>query len=283
MRPDQARELWSLIEHEMLGDERLFDEVDRPATAAPPWLDLCAWVAMQPHGLEASRRALERLQQCLKDLVATTGRYVWLDWQEHPYELLPRITALVFAGKGQVTDVPEPPGGCDPEVLNLRDRWVREAASRVQITPLAIAPLDRWQGPALAEPMSRRCSLRVLLVDAAGRGMVARLRLHLVDTHGAALRLVPEPGSALTPLTTVFSRALDDVSQFLRRTLNMPHAGLDDTAIAWDLGPLQQGMTSLHGNSAGAAFGLGALWLLRGTWPRPRRRAWRWAASRPRP
>ncbi|MFM7350111.1 MAG: hypothetical protein ACKO01_11605, partial [Erythrobacter sp.] len=230
----------------------------RPAGGTPPWLDACWFAAM--HGNPADR---ERLYAAANhaDLVITASQGRWVERPSHLFSLALDYIALA-AGRADA-GVPSASRGADAEVVAIRGAWLSQAAARLD---RASVP-DRWRfGPSVAK--ADTCRLLALLVgsdEAAGeRGVVATLNLWRLPLHGARLRFVAAPCSAITPIDREFQDALDDATTWLH-TVVEPSSSFDpqDTALAWDLLPRTQSLGGLKGNSAGAAIGLAALWLLR--------------------
>ena len=114
-------------------------------------------------------------------------------------------------------------------------------------------------------------TLPIMLVQGAAHGTlegcVAQLRLTLVHCPGASLHLLPSLAQASVPMVQSFTTSLATVTHLLRETV--PAAAAKDMALVWDLMPLNGGYHLLAGPSASAAFGLGALWLLRQDLPAP--------------
>jgi hypothetical protein len=230
----------------------------RPAGGTPLWLDACWFAAM--HGSADDRSRLYAAAGHADRLItAAHGR-----WEERPSHLfnLALDYAALAAGRADA-GAPSAARRADAEVVAFRGAWLGQAAARLD---QASAP-DRWRfGPSVAK--ADTCSLLALLVgsDEVGveHGVVATLNLWRVPLRGARLRFVAAPSSAVTPVDEDFQRALNDAATWLR-TVVQPSPAFDpeDTALAWDLVPRTQGLGGLKGASAGAAIGLGALWLLR--------------------
>ena len=231
--------------------------MQRHGPAHPEWLDLCRWAAL--NGQAADWAGLQRAARKLADLGALA------DWDESPQALVERATLQVLSGAGADVLLPGLPGGENDVTMNCRDAALRSAARRNDDT---VTDDTRWLPPG-HDSLRLSCELPVLLVNNAGAGIVASLRLTRVAAPGAYLRLVPAPAQAMTPLVVDFARALRRVTVWLRSVLTaVPGLPLQDLALAWDLTPLAGNGTargrlpSLSGDSAGAACALGALWLL---------------------
>lgn len=239
----------------------------RQTNAPPPWLALALQAARQPGTV-----ALDAVLDATPHLGALFEQD---DWLEPPASLLRRCALQVAHGwrnppgtDGLVPAMPaEFPAGACEATLALRDTWLANAAAR---SGTVMDGAQRWPLP-VEIPHPHQVQLPVLLLDPlqAGHGIVARIRLWRVPAADAALRLVPAPCSATLPQTRCFADALGTARHCILAMLGLDAEGplpspLQDQAIAWDLAAEQATLYALDGDSAGASFTLGALWLLRG-------------------
>ena len=246
---------------------------------APPWLDACA--GAKSHLPDASR------QQALLNCATQASPLYHRDpaderadpWAEPPAAQLARAGAVVMLALDGAINLPEPSPGLDLTTLGLRDAWLWAAAQALKDEP---NPSLHWQPPQAA-PHTADVQCPALLVTVARgalghwqpHGVHAIITMRAVHAPGACLRLVPAPRSACTAITRSFAVALADVRTWLWATLrhDVPALPLADLALAWDLhfarphGADEAGVSNLSGPSAGVAFGLAGLWLLRAAAP----------------
>ncbi|MBQ0942232.1 SUMF1/EgtB/PvdO family nonheme iron enzyme [Ideonella sp. 4Y16] len=238
----------------------------RQGTQPPALLDVARLAATH-----ADSAALDQLRLATNSLLHTFDGWTC---DEAPAALALRAVVQVLWGQGVETAPPDDLFTPHPAVAAIRDEWLRQA-SRIHHT-LDHHPALRWQAP-LNLGAQAQCELPVLLSGAGPhQGVVASLRLRLVQQADAHLALVPAPTSALLPMTPLFADTLRAVTRALRATLLPPPAGsalppLQHIAIAWDLAPAnpQVDMPLVDGNSAGAAYAVGALKLLQDAAPAP--------------
>jgi formylglycine-generating enzyme required for sulfatase activity len=236
----------------------------RPARgAAPPWLDVCLFAAES-----ADEQARRQLIAAVAQASPAPG------FVERQRDLADRAACHIMLARrpgGQVAPTAIPPlpprSPADERIVALRGRWVQQAAERAEPHGLHSDWAWRESAPAGA---SAACRMLALLVAGGEHGVLAELRLWRLPERGGGLRFVPIPASALCPLTPSFHKSLAQVTAWLQRQLR-PSGGDARTAaadptdhvLAWDLAPINTGLASLDGASAGAAFALGAAWLLR--------------------
>ena len=256
---DQAKDL--LCELPAMPEQKLLRLMARQGPAPVPWLDLCRFAAQG--GNAEDWRHLTQAPSRLEPLYAN------YDWYEQPSLLQVRAAQQILTAWGAVVPLPGPPGGPDDAAVSIREAWLRAAATAPDPEP----GRQRWLPPE-RDALRHACELPVLVVSHRQEGLLARLMLTRVHAPGAHLRLVPAPASCVTPLTPSFAQALCDVTDFLRGLLKGTNdVPVHDVALAWDLATVPgvrtdlQTMVSLSGDSAGATFALGALWLLRGAAP----------------
>lgn len=258
------------------------DEVSVPSRGAEdddvePWLE----TTQRRHGgppdwlrqVTSAARAgsAEHLSQLLVDGGYHLRNY-WrrrgAGWPESPDTLFRRaLLGIAMHLTRKVIDAlpPDPPDIEEARRVQLRGTWLEKAASRWA---------DDWGQPGgwpdqPVEPSGAQGSVRmtVLLVARHGgtgqdHGIPATLTLYRAAAPGARLALVAAPCSAVTPVGPDFQAGLVEVTAYLRQVVNDTRT--DDLAIAWDLCPVGDvPLASVDGNSASAAFALGALWLLR--------------------
>lgn len=173
--------------------------------------------------------------------------------------------ALVALGITEGIKLPDMSVHNDPyqHSTHIALRWLGQAAQRLSRHPPPDMP---WGLPDAVEAVVglQATQVRVLFQAGPSTGALGQLRLRAVHERGAHLRLVPMPTSLCLLLDADFGQALETVTQYLRNSLenrsDMPP--LTDIALAWDLAPAAgeaHGFSSLHGNSAGAAFAGAAL------------------------
>jgi len=236
----------------------------RPAAgAAPRWLDVCLFAAES-----TDEQASTQLSAAVAQASSPSG------FVETQRELADRTARHIFLARrlgGQSALLPIPPphpySQADERIVALRGRWVQQAAEQAEPHGLHAdwAWLERTPVGA-----SAACQMPVLLVAGEVHSVLANLRLWRLPEHGGGRRFVPIPASSLCPLTASFHESLKQVTDWLSCELR-PSAGDTRTAavnpadhvLAWDLAPINVGLASLDGESAGAAFALGAAWLLR--------------------
>jgi formylglycine-generating enzyme required for sulfatase activity len=213
------------------------------------WLDACLFAAEH-----AGDEAIARLSRAADaaDALSPTP------WVERPSQLLRQALEQVLLAWGRpVGPLAQAAGGAGVQVAAWRGAWLQHAAGHAP----AASPAQRWR---LDAPT---CSLPVLL-DGGSQGVVATLTLWRMPQRGGGLRFVPAPASAVTPLDREFQSALATVSTWLLGLLCAADGTEPvDTVIGWDLAPRSVAFMGLRGPSAGAAFALGALWLLRAQVP----------------
>jgi formylglycine-generating enzyme required for sulfatase activity len=227
----------------------------RPQHGVAPWLGLCLGAA--EFGQPADPDRLLAAAQGARTLFDGTAAE---PWAEHPADLLDLAARHVLLARGRHVIVPGASPGADPVAVQWRGRWVSQAAEQ---------GADWTWTHVAADGASAPVRLPALLVGGE-HGVVAELRLWRVPAAGGGLRFVPVPASAITPLRLSFQKSLTTVSTWLGEVLKStpattqrPAAHAADHLLAWDLLPLTGSLGALRGDSAGAAFALGALWLLR--------------------
>ena len=245
-----------------------------PRHGLPPPQALWLAITTARHGSAAQVASLLTLPAALGNALQGAGA----DWPhyESPSEHLDRaLRCLLSRLRGHHPEaVPALPPGAAGQRLAWQSQWLMDAADR--------AVLEGAEPPGPIAPSVSdvdHCRLHALLVDGDGstqHGQVAQITLYRVHQPGAHLQLVAAPSSALTPCSVSFLQALSEVTALLRQHLTAAEAF--DTALAWDIAPVGGVLWGLDGPSAGAAFAVGALWLLRRELPVGHR--WRQALAR---
>ncbi len=264
MTDDETHRLLAL--HHEPQEQWLLALLARSGSRPPALLDVAlALPRICPDAAMAGKRLVAAAQTVF-------GAYELGDLAEVPTTLVERALAQILWGQQVPVAVPESNTTADPALTGVRDAWLRRSSEQ----HLHRDPSQRWAAPPdLGE--AARCELPVLLTgEQRHQGVVATLTLQLVHQPHAHLAFVPAPSSALLLQTPLFARTLHALSESLRQTLRAPAKGavlppLQDLAIAWDLCPLSTGvpLSLAHGDSAGAAFAVGALKLLAEAAPAP--------------
>ena len=174
-------------------------------------------------------------------------------------DAMSRVAAHAFAA---YTDPPDTLRG-----LPLADQLLRAA-----LVATADGPF-----PCGLDLDSSSVELIVPLFDKASMvGALARLTVHRLHrpnpdlpthTHNTNLSWVPAPASQLLQLDTHFQQALDQARRHLQQYVEADDAApTRHTALVWDLQPYSSDhgpLLFLGGDSAGVAFLVAALWLMR--------------------
>ena len=266
MTDDEAKRLLVLPHEPQEREQWLLALLARRGSLPPALLDVAlALPRICPDAGTAGKQLVAAVQTVL-------GTYELGDLAEAPTTLVERAVAQILWGQRVEVPVPESTTTNNPTLTTVRDAWLRKSSEQY----LHRSAAQLWAAPPdMGE--AARCELPVLLTgEQKHQGVVATLTLQLVHQLNAHLAFVPAPSSSLLMQTPLFAQTLHALSDSLRQTLRAPATGavlprLQDLAIAWDLCPLSSNVPLLlaHGDSAGAAFALGALKLLAETAPAP--------------
>ena len=250
----------------------------RNGSLAPAWLrDVCTGASQldRPAELADAPAALHDLP-ALPDVDRQAP-----PWAEPPADQVRRVTLALLAGQGcllppvsaeALRQHAQDAGHADGTARHLAlsagvsAAWLQAASNAIHADP----PYGRW----LPQGAVDSCTLPVALVcyqdDGAPAGVAAQLTLYRVPQRHARLCLAPVPASALLLRAgSAWDDTLADLQHQLHQVLQpAADSPLQHTAIAWDLARADGGPLSvLQGNSAGCAFALGAMWLMRDAAP----------------
>jgi formylglycine-generating enzyme required for sulfatase activity len=144
--------------------------------------------------------------------------------------------------------------------MRLRSLWWLETVAYWQAKQPASLRIIR------PKRCSKSVTVKLLLIDeTSNTGLVASLTLYRVTEKNGQMALAPVAASAFSPCTKDFQEALAATTKCCNR--HIKSIGGRNTALAWDIVVPDRPSWALQGNSAGAAMGLAALWLLRDLLP----------------
>ena len=247
------------------------------ASAPPQWLRLAVLVHHSRQRGETPPATPAQLLLALRRLGKSCAEWRedendpdsdYITWHcGDPQTHLGQVAWTTLLALGMTEGIAPPrPGGDDADAsVAMALPWLSQAAVGMSHTPAASAD---WNAKLTPIHGTQEASVRVLF-KAGASGALGHLRLRAVHQPGAHLCLAPMPASLCLLLDADFGRSLQTVTQYLRHTLQSPTDGgswtpLADIALAWDLAPTAgdsavPSFSSLHGDSAGAAFTCAAL------------------------
>jgi formylglycine-generating enzyme required for sulfatase activity len=213
-------------------------------------------------------KAVEAAWKVVDDELSDSDRYWfgpgWISGDE-PWEQTKHLLfdLLISQNKSAEAGIPgalAPHTASNSEPLHLRSLWWLETIAHwkthQQASVSSLVPQDSM----------RSVSINLLLIDqSSDKGLVAVLTLHRVKKQNARMALAPLAASAFLPCTTTFQDALTATTKCCNRHIKCSEGR--DTALAWDIVVPNGKLAALDGESAGAALGLAALWLMRDLLP----------------
>ena len=273
MTSDEADGFVKALEEQ---DEGLTNLLAIVGNSAPRLLQVLCHASSQASSLPTSlEKALDNLKTIDPPLDGNNNPLAWI---EPPHEQAKRVADAVWRGWRSGVEIEEGlierlvraearSVGHPSEDLQhigrsaaLRTHWLFAAAKARKVSQLSIG------GFGSHDHVVGSCRLPLALMGEDGNGAACWLTLHLVNHRDAVATFAPVPACALLFRGGVlWDATLAQVHQLLHQLVDPGKVNsLQNLALAWEISPQQrQSICIIEGNSAGATFALGALWLLR--------------------